>query len=156
MVQAFGVFLQAPFAVFCALTGNLAWLIGGLLFWGLFKGFYEANIFASVFDVIRPEARGTATASGDYMFAMGTSEAPGSSFSTASSSQNAVATSNAGRRLAQKALTMVTPTPTGIVTGLSTASATAPLTNGALCATAVSVHSFPARLSDRSVSRGRQ
>ena len=61
MVQAFGVFLQAPFAVFCALTGNLAWLIGGLLFWGLFKGFYEANIFASVFDVIRPEARGTAT-----------------------------------------------------------------------------------------------
>jgi len=28
--------------------------------WGLFKGLYDANIFASVFDVIRPEARGTA------------------------------------------------------------------------------------------------
>ncbi len=28
--------------------------------WGLFKGLYDANIFASMFDVIRPEARGTA------------------------------------------------------------------------------------------------
>ena len=28
--------------------------------WGLFKGLYDANIFASVFDIIRPEARGTA------------------------------------------------------------------------------------------------
>ena len=28
--------------------------------WGLFKGLYDANIFASVLDVIRPEARGTA------------------------------------------------------------------------------------------------
>jgi MFS family permease len=61
LVQCFGIFLEAPFAVLCALTGSLGWLIAGLLFWGLFKGFYEANIFASVFDVIRPEARGTAT-----------------------------------------------------------------------------------------------
>jgi MFS family permease len=61
LVQAFGIFLEAPFAVLCALTGSIGWLIAGLLFWGLFKGFYEANIFASVFDVIRPEARGTAT-----------------------------------------------------------------------------------------------
>jgi sugar phosphate permease len=28
--------------------------------WGLFKGMYDANIFASVLDVVRPEARGTA------------------------------------------------------------------------------------------------
>jgi MFS family permease len=61
LVQGFGIFLEAPFAVLCALTGSIGWLIAGLLFWGLFKGFYEANIFASVFDVIRPEARGTAT-----------------------------------------------------------------------------------------------
>jgi sugar phosphate permease len=27
--------------------------------WGLFKGLYDANIFASAFDVIRPEFRGT-------------------------------------------------------------------------------------------------
>jgi MFS family permease len=61
LVQALGIFLEAPFAVLCALTGNMGWLIAGLLFWGFFKGLYEANIFASVFDVIRPEARGTAT-----------------------------------------------------------------------------------------------
>ncbi|HSM79498.1 MAG TPA: MFS transporter, partial [Bryobacteraceae bacterium] len=61
LVQSIGIFFEAPFAVLCALTGSMEWLIAGLLFWGIFKGFYEANIFASVFDVIRPEARGTAT-----------------------------------------------------------------------------------------------
>jgi sugar phosphate permease len=35
-------------------------VIIALTFWGLFKGLYDANIFASVFDVVRPEARGTA------------------------------------------------------------------------------------------------
>ena len=28
--------------------------------WGLFKGFYDANIWASLFDVMPPEARGRA------------------------------------------------------------------------------------------------
>jgi sugar phosphate permease len=28
--------------------------------WGFFKGLYDANIFASLFDVVPPEARGTA------------------------------------------------------------------------------------------------
>ncbi len=27
--------------------------------WGFFKGLYDANIFASVFDVVRPEYRGS-------------------------------------------------------------------------------------------------
>lgn len=61
LVQSIGIFLEAPFAVLCALTGSMEWLISGLLLWGLFQGFYQANIFASVFDVIPPEARGTAT-----------------------------------------------------------------------------------------------
>ncbi|MGA2596605.1 MAG: MFS transporter [Bryobacteraceae bacterium] len=61
LVQAIGIFAEAPFAAWCALTGSTEWLIVSLLFWGFFKSFYEANIFASVFDVIRPEARGTAT-----------------------------------------------------------------------------------------------
>ena len=60
LVQAIGIFFEAPFAAWCALTGSLHWLIVSLLLWGIFKGFYEANIFASVFDVVRPEARGTA------------------------------------------------------------------------------------------------
>jgi MFS family permease len=61
LVQAAGTFLEAPFAVWCALTGSVEWLIVGLVLWGICKGLYEANIFASVFDVIRPEARGTTT-----------------------------------------------------------------------------------------------
>lgn len=61
LVQSIGIFFEAPFAIVCALTGSLHWLIASLLLWGVFKGLYEANIFASVFDVIRPEARGTAT-----------------------------------------------------------------------------------------------
>src|SRR5581483_3017722 len=61
LVQAIGIFFEAPFAAWCALTGSVEWLIVSLALWGVVKGFYEANIFASVFDVIRPEARGTAT-----------------------------------------------------------------------------------------------
>ena len=61
LVQSLGIFLEAPFAALCALTGSMEWLIAGLALWGVVKGFYEANIFASAFDVIRPEARGTAT-----------------------------------------------------------------------------------------------
>jgi predicted MFS family arabinose efflux permease len=49
-VQTIGVLGGAPFGV----------LIAALAFWGFFKGLYDANIFASVFDVVGPEARGTA------------------------------------------------------------------------------------------------
>ena len=58
LVQSIGIFLEAPFVMLSALTHSMAWLIAGLLLWGIFKGWYEANIFASVFDVVRPEARG--------------------------------------------------------------------------------------------------
>lgn len=59
-VQMVGVLGGAPFVVLCGLTQSLTWLIVALTMWGLFKGLYDANIFASVFDVVRPEARGTA------------------------------------------------------------------------------------------------
>jgi sugar phosphate permease len=60
LVQAIGVFGGAPFVVLCGLTQSVTTLIVALTAWGFFKGLYDANIFASVFDVIRPEARGTA------------------------------------------------------------------------------------------------
>ena len=60
LVQAIGVFCGAPFVALCGLTQSIAMLIIALSAWGFFKGLYDANIFASVFDVIRPEARGTA------------------------------------------------------------------------------------------------
>ncbi|MES1261985.1 MAG: MFS transporter [Acidobacteriota bacterium] len=60
LVQAIGVFGGAPFVVLCGMTQSVAWLIVALSVWGFFKGLYDANIFASVFDVVRPEVRGTA------------------------------------------------------------------------------------------------
>jgi MFS family permease len=60
LVQAVGVFGGAPFVVMCGFSGSVAALLFALTAWGFFKGLYDANIFASVFDVIRPEARGTA------------------------------------------------------------------------------------------------
>jgi MFS family permease len=59
-VQMIGVLCGAPFVVLCGLTQSVTLLIVALTFWGFFKGLYDANIFASVFDVVRPEARGTA------------------------------------------------------------------------------------------------
>lgn len=60
IVQAAGVFGGAPFVILCGLTGSVSWLVLALTFWGFFKGLYDANIFASLFDVIPPEARGRA------------------------------------------------------------------------------------------------
>jgi MFS family permease len=59
-VQAVGLLGGAPFVVVCGLTSSVATLIVALTLWGFFKGLYDANIFASVFDVVPPEARGRA------------------------------------------------------------------------------------------------
>ena len=60
IVQTLGVFGGAPFVVLCGMTQSIFWLIFALTAWGFFKGLYDANIFASVYDVVRPEVRGTA------------------------------------------------------------------------------------------------
>jgi MFS family permease len=60
LVQAGGLLAGAPFVVLCGLTQSVLWLMVALTLWGFFKGLYDANIFASMFDVVRPEARGTA------------------------------------------------------------------------------------------------
>lgn len=59
LVQAIGVFGGAPCVVLCGMTQSLLWLIVSLTIWGLFKGLYDANIFASMFDTVSPELRGT-------------------------------------------------------------------------------------------------
>jgi MFS family permease len=59
IVQAIGVFGGAPWVVLCALTTSTVWLAAALAAWGFCKGMYDANIFASVFDVIPPQARGS-------------------------------------------------------------------------------------------------
>jgi MFS family permease len=60
IVQAVGVFVGAPFVVLCGLTDSVVLLMTALACWGLAKGMYDANIFASVYDVIPPESRGSA------------------------------------------------------------------------------------------------
>ncbi len=59
-VQMIGVLGGAPFVALCGLTPSVGTVMLALTVWGFFKGLYDANIFASVFDVVRPEARGTA------------------------------------------------------------------------------------------------
>jgi MFS family permease len=59
-VQLVGVLGGAPFVALCGVTTSVGTLILALTLWGFFKGLYDANIFASVFDVVAPEARGTA------------------------------------------------------------------------------------------------
>jgi len=60
MVQALGVLGGAPLVACCGMTRSVSWLVVALTVWGFFIGIYDANIFASIFDVVRPEARGTA------------------------------------------------------------------------------------------------
>jgi MFS family permease len=59
LVQAIAVFCGAPFVFLCGRAGTVGWVVVMLTAWGLFKGLYDANIFASVFDVVPPEVRGT-------------------------------------------------------------------------------------------------
>jgi len=61
LVQALGVLAGAPFVFLCGMTHSFVWLAVALTAWGLFKGMYDANIFASLFDVIPAETRGAAT-----------------------------------------------------------------------------------------------
>ncbi len=60
LVQALGLALGAPFVALCGQSRSIPVLILALTCWGLAKGIYDSNIFAAMFDVIRPEARGTA------------------------------------------------------------------------------------------------
>ena len=59
LTQLIGVLAGIPFVVMVGQASTLRGVIGALVGWGVAKGMYDANIFASPFDVIRPEARGT-------------------------------------------------------------------------------------------------
>jgi len=59
LVQCVGVLAGAPFVILCGLSGSLMLVNIALIFWGFFKGMYDSNIFASAFDVVPVESRGT-------------------------------------------------------------------------------------------------
>jgi len=59
-VQSLGLIVAAPFVFLTGWATSVPVLIAGLIGAGTCKGIYDSNIFASLFDVIRPEDRGTA------------------------------------------------------------------------------------------------
>jgi MFS family permease len=60
LVQAMGTFLGAPFIFLCGTTLNPTRLAVALTLFGLCKGLYDANIWASLYDVVPPSRRGAA------------------------------------------------------------------------------------------------
>ena len=58
-VQALGLFVGAPFIYMVGTASTIPLLIVGMIAVGLSKGFYDANIFASVYDVVPAKMRGT-------------------------------------------------------------------------------------------------
>ncbi len=60
LVQCFGLILGAPFVFLAGWSASFWMLVASLAAAGLCKGVYDANIFASLFDVVEPDDRGTA------------------------------------------------------------------------------------------------
>jgi MFS family permease len=60
LVQAAGLLLGATFVFLVGQTSNTTTLLVAMTGFGLCKGFYDSGIFASLYDVIEPRARGTA------------------------------------------------------------------------------------------------
>jgi MFS family permease len=60
LVQAVGTLGGAPFIYLCGETTDLKILMGAMTAFGFFKGLYDANIWASLYDVVPAARRGTA------------------------------------------------------------------------------------------------
>jgi MFS family permease len=60
MTQALGLFLGVPFIFLTGWTLAVPVLVLALFGFGFFKGLYDANIWASLYDVVRVERRATA------------------------------------------------------------------------------------------------
>ena len=58
-VQALGALCGAPFIFLCGNTLELNILVAAMIFFGLSKGIYDSNIWASLYDVIPPARRST-------------------------------------------------------------------------------------------------
>lgn len=60
ITQTLGLFLGIPFIVWLGGVQSLPLAIVAMLGFGIFKGIYDANIWASLYDVVKPEQRATA------------------------------------------------------------------------------------------------
>jgi MFS family permease len=60
LIQAVGLLMGVPFLFLTGWSLSMAGLIVGMIGFGFFKGMYDANIWASLYDVIPVERRGVA------------------------------------------------------------------------------------------------
>ncbi|HLY65464.1 MAG TPA: MFS transporter, partial [Chloroflexota bacterium] len=60
LVQALGAACGVPCIYYCGLTRNLSSLLAAMTLFGLSKGLYDSNIWASLYDVIPAARRGAA------------------------------------------------------------------------------------------------
>jgi len=67
MIQAAGLLVGGPFIYLAGSAASMRLCMVGLFGFGLCKGIYDSNIWASLFDVIRPEKRASATGVGNMI-----------------------------------------------------------------------------------------
>lgn len=60
LTQAIGALIGGPFIFLCGFTRDIGILTIVMSLFGLAKGLYDANIWASLYDVVTPSRRGTA------------------------------------------------------------------------------------------------
>lgn len=60
ITQSFGLFLGIPFLFLTGWTQSMLAVVLAMAGFGFFKGLYDANIWASLYDVVKPEQRATA------------------------------------------------------------------------------------------------
>jgi MFS family permease len=59
LVQAAGLLLGASFVTLVGSTSRISTLLAAMTLFGFFKGLYDSNIFAAVYDAVPPTARST-------------------------------------------------------------------------------------------------
>jgi MFS family permease len=60
LTQALGLLLGIPFLFFTGWASTVPWVVFGMIGFGYCKGIYDANIFASLYDVVAVRQRGVA------------------------------------------------------------------------------------------------
>ncbi len=60
LVQIGGLFVGSVFVWGVGRASDVSWLVVAMVGFGICKGFYDANIFAGLYDFVQPEARATA------------------------------------------------------------------------------------------------
>lgn len=61
LIQAVGLLAAAPVIWFLYRSDSISFVFVALGLFGFFRGLYDSNLFASLYEVVRPEARATAT-----------------------------------------------------------------------------------------------